>query len=97
MSRRQRPSITDERLAQLRSMPYSDYLKSPEWLRRRQVALKVMDYRCQLCNSAESLQVHHRDYSRLGCERMTDLIILCTECHTLFHERRQLVKREVSI
>ena len=95
MSRRQRQPITPERLAALRSMPYAEYLRSPEWLRHRQVALKVMGYRCQLCNGAESLQVHHRDYSRLGCERMTDLIILCAECHKLFHERRRLVKSEV--
>ncbi len=92
MKRKQRPPITSERLVELRAMPYSEYLKTQEWIRRRQIALKIVEHRCQLCNSSDSLQVHHRTYQRLGCEKMGDLLVLCAECHTLFHERRRLVK-----
>jgi len=85
-------TITPERLAELRAMPYTEYLTSQEWTTTRAVKLKDADYRCQLCNSTEGLQVHHRDYSRLGCEKMGDLHNLTRDCHKLFHERRTLTK-----
>jgi hypothetical protein len=85
-----RQPVTLERLAELRAMPYTDYLRTQEWLRRRAVKLEVAEHRCQLCNSGEGLQVHHRTYERLGCEKMSDLLVLCRPCHTLFHEHRRL-------
>jgi hypothetical protein len=78
------------RIEELRTMPYAEYLHSPEWKGRREHHLKVADHRCQLCYSAGSLQVHHRTYERRGSERFTDLIVLCDECHTAFHDRRSL-------
>src|SRR5260370_41061946 len=75
-------------------MPYTECLTSQEWTTTRAVKLKDADYRCQLCNSTEGLQVHHRDYSRLGCEKMGDLLVLCRDCHKLFHERRTLRSEE---
>jgi len=87
-----RRQITPERVAELRAMPYADYLKTPEWHQRRAVALKVFAYRCQLCNSSESLQVHHRAYDRLGQEHWIDLVVLCDACHTLFHTHRRLCR-----
>ena len=89
--------ITPERLAELRAMPYSEYIKSPEWNRRRQVALKIAEYRCQLCNSPDELTVHHRSYEHLGAEKYTDLIVLCWPCHKLFHEHRRLVREPLTI
>jgi len=90
MSKREK--TTPERIAELRALPYLDYLKTQEWCARRAVKLKIAEYRCQLCNESEGLQVHHRTYERLGCEKMGDLLVLCKACHQLFHERRQLVK-----
>jgi 5-methylcytosine-specific restriction endonuclease McrA len=89
-TRRKVQPISPQRLAELRALPYSDYLKTPEWNRRRQVALKIAEHRCQLCNSEDSLTVHHRSYRNLGAEKYTDLIVLCWPCHQLFHERRRL-------
>jgi 5-methylcytosine-specific restriction endonuclease McrA len=79
MSKRQK--ITPERLAELRAMPYQDYLKTQEWLRRRAAKLEIAEHRCQLCNGIQDLQVHHRTYERLGGEKMSDLLVLCSECH----------------
>jgi hypothetical protein len=84
--------LTPERLAQLKAMPYADYLKTQEWIRRRIVHLQAVDYRCQLCNGNERLQIHHRTYERLGCERWSDLLVLCGECHALFHKHRRLTQ-----
>ncbi len=62
MSKREKTS--PERIAELRAMPYSDYLRTQEWIRRRAVKLQIAEYRCQLCNTSESLNVHHRVVKR---------------------------------
>jgi hypothetical protein len=69
-----------------RSPEYIAYLGSPEWQRKRRVALAQAEHRCQVCNGARELDVHHRTYERLGDERPTDLTVLCRRCHNLFHE-----------
>lgn len=91
--------ISPERIAELRQMPYSEYLRTAEWNRRRQVALKIADHKCMICSSAEVLQVHHRTYERLGCEKQTDLLVLCHDCHDLFHRYRRLMlaSKEVQV
>lgn len=66
---------------------YHEYLNSPEWQKRRQVHVTQAEHRCQMCNGDGSLHVHHRTYERLGCERFTDLIALCADCHAKFHDK----------
>lgn len=74
----------DTHVLELRSVPYTDYLQSPEWRAKREKALRFAGYRCQLCNSPKNLQVHHRTYERLGNERLSDLTVLCADCHDTF-------------
>jgi hypothetical protein len=72
----------------LRTMPYRLYLQTPEWAERAARARDTAGHRCWLCNTDESLEVHHRTYERRGAERDDDLIALCATCHGLFHEWR---------
>ncbi len=76
----------------LSAMTYAEYLDSEVWHRLRAAALERAEWRCQVCNYAESLEVHHRSYPERGMERPADLIVLCAVCHALFHERMKLVK-----
>ncbi len=69
---------------------YHEYIRSGSWYKRRYGALMRAENRCQVCNSGEQLSVHHRDYSRLGAEKPSDLIVLCWLCHDLFHRNRRL-------
>lgn len=85
-------ACTDERLRQLQRMPYVEYLRTEEWLARREIKLNQANYKCQTCNSDSRLQVHHRTYERRGCELDEDLTVLCAGCHKLFHERSTLQK-----
>lgn len=62
------------------------YLRSPHWLKVRGEALERAEHRCQVCNAAGSLDVHHRTYERLGREAPTDLTVLCRRCHERFHD-----------
>jgi hypothetical protein len=80
-----------QRLLELRTMPYQEYLRTPEWRRRRERKLDQADLRCQFCNRHHrSLNVHHRTYENLGEELDGDLIVLCRACHSTFHKHRRL-------
>jgi hypothetical protein len=71
-------------------LTYSEYIKSDGWKIRRLRALALAENRCQVCYSPARLQVHHRTYERLGHERDADLIVLCHDCHRLFHDNGEL-------
>ena len=71
-------------------LPYSEYLKTDGWKARQLKALDRAGNRCQVCNSADRPEVHHRTYERLGHERAGDLIVLCRNCHQLFHDNGRL-------
>lgn len=73
------------REAELASMPYEAYLRSPEWQARRRAALARAGHRCQVCNATAQLQVHHRTYERRGREEPGDLTVLCDGCHGRHH------------
>jgi len=64
---------------------YKDYLKSDEWYKIRAQKIEEADNRCQLCYKLGKLQVHHRTYKRIFNEKLSDLIVLCKNCHKIFH------------
>jgi hypothetical protein len=80
-----------KRIEELGSMEYGDYLKTSEWKDRREAAIRAVGGRCQLCNDAGALNVHHKVYDRRGCELPSDLFVLCAKCHEKHHgkESRQ--------
>ena len=76
-----------KRIRELRTMPYEEYLKTPEWAQKREQALERDGYCCRVCNSGKNLNVHHRTYARRGNEDLNDLTTLCQSCHEYFHEK----------
>lgn len=81
------------RLQELRSMPYYEYLQTPEWQDTRKRAMKRASFRCQVCNAyGVRLNVHHRTYERRGYEDSRDLIVLCEGCHEIFHANGKLAR-----
>lgn len=60
---------------------YLAYLNSPSWRATRARALQLAGYRCQRCGAKRDLQVHHKNYDRLGREWDVDLEVLCADCH----------------
>lgn len=76
------------RKRELRSMPYAEYLRSPEWQETRAAAMERSGHRCQLCGQDDPktvFDVHHNTYENLGEELPIDLIVLCRRCHTIHH------------
>jgi 5-methylcytosine-specific restriction endonuclease McrA len=69
----------------LASMPYSAYLDTPHWQKVRALALRRAARHCQVCGARGHLDCHHNTYRRRGCERTSDVVVLCRKCHDLFH------------
>lgn len=69
---------------------YVEYLNSEAWREKRKASIDLAGGRCRVCNGTERLEVHHREYSRLGREWPSDLTVLCANCHKLFHRSRRL-------
>lgn len=82
----------DVYMTHMKTMPYQQYLGTNHWQIVRKHALEAAGNRCQICNSTRRLQVHHRTYDRRGNEALDDVIVLCSECHRLFHEHGRLAK-----
>lgn len=81
-------ALCTKRQEDLATMPYKDYLNTPEWKKLRTIMLNKADNRCQICNRGDvTLHVHHRTYDRRGMEKHADLIVLCADCHAKFHDK----------
>jgi len=81
----------------LRQLPYRDYLLTPHWAQMKRIAhaasSRSLQPRCQLCGCDDErnmFHVHHNTYTRLGQEDLLDLVVLCHDCHKLFHDSKQL-------
>ncbi len=68
---------------------YKLYLKSEAWKLKRLQKLNSVGHSCQLCNSTDKLQIHHRTYERVYNEDLNDLTVLCSKCHYKFHKKRK--------
>ena len=72
----------------LRNMNYKNYLESEHWKHYKEQAIKNAHYKCQLCNKDHTLlNVHHNNYENRGRETFLDTIVLCSECHSKFHNK----------
>ncbi len=76
-------------------MDYRKYLKSRHWQRVRKAALKRAGYRCQICaERGLTLSVHHSCYDRRGRELAQDVVVLCENCHRLYHDHLVSVEKK---
>ena len=80
----------EARLYALQTMPYREYLRTPEWRSRAEATYARFGGRCAVCNDVGELEAHHRTYERRGAETPGDLTALCPACHSLFHEWRDV-------
>ena len=72
----------EDRLKELCTMPYYEYLQTPEWKGRSREAMKKARFKCQLCGATKiKLNTHHNTYENRGNELPSDLLVLCEECH----------------
>ncbi len=69
----------------VKTSEYDKYLQSEEWKNKSSYE-KQQNPNCSICNRKGVLHVHHRTYVRCGKEEKHDLIVLCSDCHKLFHD-----------
>ena len=61
---------------------YQAYIASPAWRCLRAKALERDGHRCRLCDAADDLEVHHRQYpARWDLDSLDALTVLCRPCH----------------
>lgn len=70
-----------------KAQTYDEYLKSDHWQHMREIAREHYGNTCCLCGSDYQLDVHHRTYERRGRERLSDVILLCRDCHSRYHAK----------
>lgn len=65
------------------SAEYDEYMQSRRWHDRKRKLFKKRGYVCEMCGATGlPLDVHHKNYDRLGKELDDDLLIVCREhCH----------------
>jgi len=70
-------------------MDYSDLLLNPLWIAKAKRIRKRDGYKCTVCNSKKSLEVHHTYYYTKKTEpwRYPDesLLTVCHKCHNDWH------------
>jgi 5-methylcytosine-specific restriction endonuclease McrA len=71
----------------IKRMSYAAFLQSAYWFGVSMTAKSRAGMRCQVCNGPNDIEAHHRTYDNHGREHlnMTDIVVLCGNCHGLFH------------
>jgi len=77
-----------------RRKAYTAYLRSKAWQALRAKVIFRDSGQCRAalaggkrCGSRQGVEVHHLTYARFGAELMTDLVVLCHDCHKRAHGR----------
>ena len=81
------PSPRLQRRKRQHSPEYVAYMRSDEWREMRQRKLDQAGRECEKCGATSALEVHHKTYRRLWNERMSDLQVLCDDCHNDVHAK----------
>ena len=71
---------------------YAEKLKDPRWQKKRLEVFERDNFTCQICNSKdETLNVHHKKYSKSGNPwdiYSKFLITYCEDCHKIVEDSK---------
>jgi len=68
---------------------YEAYLQTNHWRTLRRKIYDLKKHKCQKCKKTISnYQVHHLSYERIGNEFISDLKLLCYDCHEKIHAKK---------
>lgn len=76
---------------------YENYIDSAQWHELRKKIIELDGFCCRKCGSDKRLEVHHKNYRRLGNEDVNDLITLCHICHDkqTQRDRKKKIKKSM--
>ena len=81
----------DEKIIQehIKSLEYSEFLKTPYWSAIRKEILYKADQTCHFCGQkVDHIESHHLNYDNHGLEHKyykTEIVAACRECHQNEH------------
>lgn len=67
---------------------YHQYLNSEAWTQKKLAFKQSIFYTpyCKACGESNGIyHIHHKTYRRLGNEYFSDLVRLCSDCHSNLH------------
>jgi hypothetical protein len=68
---------------------YFEHVNSARWRNMRKDIVRLRGNKCERCGTnSSSLQLHHKNYERLGKELTSDLELLCLPCHATADRER---------
>lgn len=68
---------------------HSEYLRTPEWRKRRALVMARANGLCEGCREQPATQVHHLTYRHWKNELLWELVAVCDACHERAHEDRE--------
>jgi hypothetical protein len=72
---------------------YRQYLQSEGWKKKRLEAISYYGQKCNRCGEFGN-DVHHKTYKRIGDELLSDLEVLCRECHQVHHAVERIGRKK---
>ncbi len=70
------------------SARYRKHLRSAKWRYLKARIINSRGHWCERCGLGYGLELHHKTYERLGDELITDVELLCDQCHRTADEER---------
>ena len=70
-----------------KALTYQEYLKTQDWGTKKLRALSYYFNECAVCGTNKNLDVHHKRYDNIFNEPLNDLVVLCRQHHSKFHDR----------
>jgi len=77
------------------ALTYKEYLTTEHWKRLRE-RYNHKGKACGICRCQGLMNLHHKNYKRLGREQKGDVVLLCSECHTFVHYCIEKKKSEIT-
>jgi hypothetical protein len=71
---------SEEQAKAYAKLPFTEYLKTRHWIRRRNQFLMSIGWHCSRCGQMRWVTVYHLCKDRLGGEWNQDLEALCIDC-----------------
>lgn len=67
---------------------YKEYLNSDLWKEKKKTILSSLGKKCNRCGTKKGrIDIHHLTYDRVTNEKLSDVIVLCAECHSKEHNK----------
>lgn len=70
---------------------YIAYLKSEKWKRKRLAKGFKQNFTCERCGTycRDAFEIHHKTYIHVFKEPLSDLMLLCPNCHRIIEVQKR--------